>query len=210
MKIRLIVADDHAVLREALAGLIDEQEDMSVVGQAADGREAVALVQSLCPDVALLDLGMPRFGGIWALEQLRETPETRCLILSMTNEPLVIQKATRAGACGYVTKDATAHELLEAIRAVARGRHYFNLSPTAPATRSAIEQLSERERDVFRYVALGHTSKEIGEMLSISPSTVDVYRSRLMKKIDVSSRADLVQLALANGLLTPKPPPDHP
>jgi len=206
--IRLVVADDHTVLREALAGLLDRQNDMTVLGQASDGREAVDLVRAKTPDVALLDVAMPGFDGLWALEELRLDVGTRCLMLSMNAEPELIRQSAQSGACGYVTKDAATDELLGAIRAVARGRHYFNVKPAAPPSSppisglSCLGSLSAREREVFVLVALGHTSKEIGKQLNISPSTVDVYRSRLMKKVGVTTRAELVQLALAHGMLT--------
>lgn len=205
-RIRLVIADDHVVLRQSLATMLCAQHDMVVVGEASDGRSAVDLVEQHLPDLVILDLTMPGGGGLVALQQIRAlAPETRSLVLSMHDEPAVLHRVLQAGAGGYVTKRASAEELLRAIRSVAAGGAYFNMviPEAAPAVESIalVESLSPREHEVFLRVVRGFTSKEIAADLGIRQTTVDVYRSRLMKKLQVVSRAELVDLALTAGLM---------
>ncbi|MCB9595122.1 MAG: response regulator transcription factor [Sandaracinaceae bacterium] len=206
--IRIVIADDHVVLRHSLATMLGAQVDMVVVGEASDGPSVVALVGEHHPDLVILDLTMPGGGGLAALQEIRaQSPGTRCLVLSMHDEPAALHRVLQAGGGGYVTKRASAQELLRAIRSVASGGAYFNIvmpdTGPAPATLALVESLSPREREVFLRVARGFTSKEIAAELGIRHTTVDVYRSRLMKKLGVTSRAELVDLALQAGLMAP-------
>lgn len=214
--IRIILADDHAVLRTGLAALLDARSDMTVVGEAADGAELLALVAETEPDIILLDLTMPRLGGLDALPLLRQrAPNVRILILTMHHDEGYLRRAFKGGASGYVLKKAADVELIAAIQAVMRGDVYVHPSMTRALlddivledTRSASSDedlwatLSEREQEVLRMVALGHTSKEIADQLSVSAKTVDTYRARGMEKLGLRSRAALVRFALANGLI---------
>jgi len=210
-KLRILVADDHAFLREALVVMIREEGDMEVVAQAGDGEAAVARAHELRPDVAIVDLTMPS-GGIRTLKRIRsECPETRLLVLTMHDDPALLRSVLRAGGHGYVTKSAASRELIQAIRLVAAGRQYINvlfdqestaardLDPAVPEP--APPELSARELQVLVAVARGYTSKEIADELQISPAAVDSYRLRLSRKIGARGRVDLVDYALRLGLL---------
>lgn len=218
MKIRVFIADDHAVLRSGLRLLINGQPDMEVVGEAADGLEAEQRISTTAPDVALMDLSMPH-DGLHAIRQISQaSPATRVLALTMHDDPGYLRLALSAGAAGYVVKTAVDSELLTAIRTVAQGRTFVDLScspdrmfaeplaaerdltprPTGPSD----QPLSRREREVLTRIARGFTNQEIAEQLSLSVKTVETYRARLMVKLDLRSRADLVRYALDHGLLT--------
>ncbi len=214
-RIRVLLADDHAILRSGLSLLIAGQPDMEVVGEAADGLTALNQAEALQPDVVLLDLSMPGLGGLEVLPLLRQAvPGSRVLILTMHEDEHYLQQVLRTGAAGYILKKAADTELLAALRAVARGDVYVH--PTM--TRGLLTQvmpdaftpdpdsdewadLSEREREVLLMVALGHTGREIAEGLSISVKTVETYRARGMEKLGLRSRAALVKYALSHGLL---------
>lgn len=215
--IRILLADDHAVLRTGLAALLNARSDMIVVGEAADGVELLALAAETRPDIILLDLTMPRLGGLEALPLLHQSvPQARILILTMHHDEGYLRRAFKSGASGYVLKKAADVELIAAIQAVMRGDVYVHPSMTralledivpesGTATATADEglwiTLSEREQEVLQLVALGHTSKEIADRLSVSAKTVDTYRARGMEKLGLRSRAALVRFALAKGLL---------
>lgn len=213
--IRILLADDHAVLRSGLAALLNARSDMEVVGEAADGAELLTLAGTTNPDVILLDLTMPRLGGLEALPLLRQrVPAARVLILTMHQDEGYLRRAIKGGAAGYVLKKAADMELIAAIQAVMRGDLYVHPSMTrallediAPDTGPAGDEsdlwlaLSDREQEVLQLVALGHTSKEIADRLAVSAKTVDTYRARGMEKLGLRSRAALVRFALANGLL---------
>jgi two-component system, NarL family, response regulator NreC len=214
--IRIVLADDHAVLRTGLAALLNARSDMTVVGEAADGAELLALVETAQPDVILLDLTMPRLGGLEVLPLLRQRiPAARILILTMHQDEGYLRRAIKGGAAGYVLKKAADVELIAAIQAIMRGDLYVHPSLTrallediVPAGHgSATDEddlwatLSEREQEVLQMVALGHTSREIADQLAVSAKTVDTYRARGMEKLGLRSRAALVRFALANGLL---------
>lgn len=214
--IRIILADDHAVLRTGLAALLNVRSDMTVVGEAADGAELLTLAEETKPDVILLDLTMPRLGGLDVLPLLRQrVPHARVLILTMHHDEGYLRQALKNGAVGYMLKKAADVELIAAIQAVMRGDVYVHPSMTrallddivpeetgAPTDDAGLwATLSEREQEVLRLVALGHTSKEIADRLSVSAKTVDTYRARGMEKLALRSRAALVRFALANGLL---------
>ena len=215
-KLRILVVDDHAFLREALAVLIDDENDMEVVGQASDGNEAVARARELSPDVLIIDITMPNCGGIQALKKIgKECPEIRSLVLTMHDDQTFLRSVLRAGGHGYVTKKTVSKELLNAIRVVASGRQYINVSLAKGQMTSekhkggqaecrALDELSDRERQVLVSVARGYTSKEIATELGISSASVDSYRLRVSRKLDAKSRADLVDYALQAGLLRPR------
>jgi two-component system, NarL family, response regulator NreC len=212
--IRILLADDHAVLRSGLAVLLNTREDMTVVGEAADGSDLLALAIDLRPDLILLDLTMPRLGGLDVLPLLKQkVPNTRVLILTMHDDEGYLRQALKAGASGYVLKKAADVELIMAIQAVMQGDVYVHstmtkalLSGMAPVDQpGSVENgwgtLSEREQDVLRLVALGHTSKEIADQLSLSVKTIETYRARGMEKLKLRNRAELVRFALAHGLM---------
>ena len=222
-KIRLLLADDHAILRAGLRVLLDAQPDMTVVAEAADGHEAIDRARINRPDVAVVDLTMPGMSGVQTLERLRrEVPATRLLVLTMHDDPAYAGLTLAAGATGHVVKDAESSELLAAIRAVHRGRTFVHTpsevadgAPVASAT-MAVPPLSRRERQVLELLARGHTNREVAQRLSLSVKTIETYRSRLNDKLGLESRADLVRLAMDLGLLTtrgddtlhpPSPPP---
>jgi DNA-binding NarL/FixJ family response regulator len=211
--IRILLADDHAVLRSGLRLLIDQQDDMQVIGEAGDGREVITVAQQLQPDVILLDINMPHIDGLSALEPLREVaPQARILILTMHDDGDYLRHALQSGASGYVLKQAVDHELLLAIRAVMRGETPIHSAMTSklfqPGTTINTDgkdnpwgTLSEREHNVLRLVALGYTNSEIGEELFLSVKTVETYRARGMEKLDLKTRAQLVKSALHHGIL---------
>jgi len=214
---RVLLVDDHAVLRAGLRRLLEDQPDLAVVGEAGTAAEAIDLAVSLKPDLILLDLGMPGLGGLAAMPRLRQAaPEARLLVLTMHDDEGYVREALHSGAAGYVLKKAADHELLAAIRAVVRGEVYIysaltrslleDLLPSgAEAPQDAWERLSNREQEVLRLVALGHTGAEIATRLSLSPKTVETYRARAMEKLGLSSRAALVRFALSRGLLNEPP-----
>ena len=213
IKTRILLADDHSVLRAGLKMLLNAQDDMVVVGEATNGQEALAAVQRYAPDVLLLDLTMPQTDGFEVLRQLRrERPNVRVLILTMHEEEGYLRRALEAGAAGYCPKSAADAELLAAIRAVMRGNVYIHPShtkilldkmlPTANQTSTASAELSERESAVLKLVALGHTNQEIAEQLALSVKTVESYRARGMEKLGLTSRAALVRYALQQGWMT--------
>jgi two-component system, NarL family, response regulator NreC len=213
-EIKLLIADDHTVLRSGLRMLLDAQADMQVVGEASDGSQVLHQLADLQPDILLLDLSMPGLGGLEALPLIRKhAPQVRVLILTMHDDESYLRQALREGAVGYVLKRAADTELLSALRAVMRGEIYVHPSMTRhlledilPATSvepaTPWDTLSERERDVLLRVARGHTSARIADQLSLSPKTVDTYRARGMEKLGLRSRAALVQFVLAHDLLS--------
>jgi two-component system, NarL family, response regulator NreC len=212
--IRIVLADDHAVLRAGLRALLNQEDDFRVVGEANSGLEVVDLAEKLQPDLILLDLSMSGLNGLNALPMLRQVaPRSRILILTMHDDPQYLRQAVKTGAAGYVLKKAADEELLAAMRAVMRGDVYVHPSMTRallddilPAQRENDEDiwnsLSEREQQVLNLVALGHTSMEIAQQLNLSPKTVETYRARGMEKLGLKTRAALVRFALNRGLLT--------
>jgi len=210
---RILLADDHAVLRAGLRLLLENQPDFEVTGEAASGLEALELAEKLQPDLILLDLTMPGLNGLDALPVLRKSaPDARILILTMHDDPQYLRQALKNGASGYVLKKAADTELLSAVRAVLRGEVYVHPSmtrvllddmltdaPAAPA--DAWERLSEREQAVLKLVALGYTGAEIAGQLNLSVKTVETYRARGMEKLGLPNRAALVRFALKKGLI---------
>jgi DNA-binding NarL/FixJ family response regulator len=209
MRTTIFVADDHAILRDGLATLLAAQPDMEVVGTAGSGREAVAGVLRLAPRVAIIDISMPELDGIEAARQiLAGNPEVQVMILSMHAGAQHVFHALEAGARGYLLKESASREVIDAIRIVQSGRRY--LSPRVAeivaqgvSDRSAVSplsSLSQREREILKLVADGHSSARIGVMLHLSPKTVDTYRSRMMQKLHVSDLAGVIKLAIQHGL----------
>ncbi len=206
-KIRLLLADDHAILRAGLRMLLDAQPDMVVVGEAADGEEAVRQALATRPDVAVVDLTMPGLSGVETLQRLRrELPLTRLLVLTMHEDPGYARMAFAAGAAGHVVKDSESAELLAAIRAVHRGRMFARvgaeLQPAAVEAERPFHppSLSPREHQVLELLARGHTNREVADILTLSTKTVETHRARLSDKLGVSSRADMVRIAIGLGL----------
>ncbi len=211
MKIRVLIVDDHAVVRAGLRLLLDAEVDIETVGEAADARDAVFEVRSSKPDVVLMDVGLGGGkNGIEATpEMLRERSETKVLMLSMQDDPRYVREAFAAGASGYVLKEAADTELVSAVREVAGGGRYVDpalgariAAADAEAVRSAAEDpLSDREREVLRLLALGHTNQEIAKTLFISVRTAETHRAHIMRKLRINTRAELVRYALAHGFL---------
>jgi DNA-binding NarL/FixJ family response regulator len=209
MRTTVFVADDHAILRDGLATLLAAQSDMEVVGTAGNGREAVAEVLRLAPRVAIIDISMPELDGIEAARRiLAGNPDVHVMILSMHAGAQHVFHALEAGARGYLLKESASREVIEAIRIVQSGRRY--LSPRVAeivaqgvSDRSAVSplsSLSQREREILKLVADGHSSARIGVMLHLSPKTVDTYRSRMMQKLHVTDLAGVIKLAIQHGL----------
>lgn len=209
-KTQIIIADDHAVLRSGLKMLLNAQDDLMVVGEATNGQEALAAVRDHGPDLLLLDVTMPKTDGLAVLSQLkRMNSNVRVLVLTMHEEEGYLRRALEAGAAGYCPKSAADAELISAIRAVMRGNVYIHPSqakiliekmiPSTSAADTAPAELSEREREVLRLVALGNTNQEIATQLALSVKTVESYRARGMEKLSLKSRAALVRYAIQEG-----------
>jgi two-component system response regulator NreC len=214
--IRILLADDHAIFRAGLRALLGTQPDMQVVGEAGDGAEAVAGAGELRPDVVLLDLSMPRTDGLAALRLMHEQGlPSRVLVLTMHAENEYLLQVLEAGGYGYVLKQAVDTDLFEAIRTVARGEVFLYPSAATLLLSSYLDQkhgeetgkeeggLSEREREVLVLTAEGYSSQEIGDRLALSAKTVETYRTRVMRKLNLHHRSDLVRYALRAGLLRP-------
>jgi two-component system response regulator NreC len=207
-RIRLLLADDHAILRAGLRMLLDAQPDMLVVAEAADGEEAVQRAVASRPDVAVVDLTMPGLSGVETLQRLRrELPLTRLLVLTMHDDPGYARLALAAGAAGHVVKDRDSAELLAAIRAVHQGRTFVRVGDAVPpaAARAAPlapgPALSQREHQVLGLLARGHTNREIAGILSLSVKTVETHRARLSDKLGLQNRADMVRVAIGLGIV---------
>jgi two-component system, NarL family, response regulator NreC len=210
MSVRVLIVDDHAVFRAGLKLLIDAEDDLEAVGEAGNARDAIFQARALEPDVVLLDLVMPDQSGLEAMPTLlHERPEMKVLILSMQDDPHYIREAFAAGASGYILKEAADTEVVAAIRQVAEGSSYVHpavgaklvAAETAEARRAREDPLSDREREVLRLLALGHTNQEIAAKLYISVRTAETHRAHIMQKLRLSSRAELVRYALEQGVL---------
>jgi DNA-binding NarL/FixJ family response regulator len=210
----VLVADDHGIVREGLRRLLDAESDLEVIGEARDGREVLQQVDEHKPEVVVLDISMPRLGGLETLERLRAShPEVKVILLSVHSDAPFIQSAISLGADGYVLKNGRAVEIVTAIRAVTKGGSYF--SPVV--AREIVEQLrtpqarshepfsvlSTREREVLHLIAEGMSAKEVASELSISTTTVEAHRTSLMRKLGVRKATELVRYALRHGLIEP-------
>jgi DNA-binding NarL/FixJ family response regulator len=209
---RVLIADDHTMVRESLVSVLQAAGDMQVVAQAADGVEAVEKALQTRPDVVIADLSMPRLGGLEVVRRLREAlPQTKVLVLTMHGEHEYVLQAVRAGASGYLVKDSAASELLAALRSLHAGRGHFG--PQAAKTLAdqlqrperplddPYGQLTEREREVFHLMAEGMTTKDIAQRLGISTKTAENHRGHVLDKLDVRNTAELVRYALRKGLI---------
>jgi len=215
--IRVLLVDDHTVLRAGLRMLINAERDMEVVGEAADGEQAVQQAQAVGPDVVLMDIAMPGLNGLEATRRIRQCcPRVRVLMLSMHDDEAYLREALEAGATGYTLKQAADTELLAAIRAVARDEIFLHptltrlmvgellgrRAPTAAGGgRGTRDILSDREREVLRQIALGYTNQQVADMLGLSVKTVETYKARVMEKLHLRTRAALVRYAVERGLL---------
>jgi two-component system, NarL family, response regulator NreC len=212
--IRAVVVDDHAVVRSGIKLLLDREDDIEVVGEAGNAKDAIFRARALKPDVILLDVVMPGQSGIEVLpDLLKEAPDTKVLVLSMQDDPSYVREAFAAGASGYVLKEAADEEVVAAVREIANGRNYVHpalgarMVAAEAQERAAAEAdpLSDREREVLRLLALGHTNQEIAKMLYISVRTAETHRAHIMQKLRLETRAELVRYALAHGLLEDQP-----
>ncbi len=213
-KIRVLVADDHTIVREGVRILLEAQPDMDVVGEAADGREAVNMTRELRPEVVVIDIAMPNLNGLDATREIkREFPEIHVLALTMYESDEYFFQVLNAGASGYVLKKAASADLLAAIRAVYGGDVFLYPSVARRLVsdyltrvktgeeKSSFDGLTERERQVLKLIAEGHTNQVIADKLVISPSTVQTHRMRIMQRLNLHSRAELIQYAVRKGLL---------
>jgi DNA-binding NarL/FixJ family response regulator len=210
MSIRVLIVDDHAVFRAGLRMLINVETDMEAVGEAGNARDAVFQARSLKPDVILMDVVMPDQSGLEVVPTLlHERPETKVLVLSMQDDPQYVRQAFANGASGYILKEAADTEVVTAIREVAAGNNYVHptvgarliAAETAEARRAEEDPLSDREREVLRLLALGHTNQEISAQLFISVRTAETHRAHIMQKLRLTSRAELVRYAIEQGAL---------
>ncbi len=213
-KIHILLADDHTILRAGLKMMLNAQPDMEIVGEASDGRQAIIETQRLQPDIILMDITMPEMNGIEATRHIKKlVPESRILILTMHEHDEYVFQALRAGASGYMLKEAADTELISALHIIQSGQFY--LSPMAQSVlvgdylqrvrigeeKDSYSSLTEREREILKLIAEGYTNNQIAERLVISPKTVDTHRTHIMDKLNLHSRAELVKYALRRGLL---------
>jgi two-component system response regulator NreC len=213
-RLRLLLADDHTVVRQGLRKVLEERPEWEVVAEAGDGREAVRQAEAHKPDVAIVDVAMPLLNGIETTRQItRKSPATRVLVLSMHADEAYVTQILRAGATGYLLKDSADVDLIQAVGAVARGTSFF--SPAIArvmlddyvqklaekGVTDRYESLSEREREIFQLIAEGKANKEIAALLTISPSTVETHRARIMEKLDLHSAAEIVLYAVRRGVI---------
>lgn len=214
MKIRILVADDHDIVRAGLKSLLERQEDIEIVGEAADGRELVRMAEKLAPSIVVTDIAMPQLNGIDATAQiLHHDPDIRVIILSMYADEEFLVRALTAGVKGYLLKDAVQADLLRAVRAVATGRSFF--SPAIAQTlaedyvrqlqqrglEDSYELLTEREREVLQLLAEGKSNKEVATVLNVSPYTVETHRTHLMQKLNLHNTAEIVLYAVRKKIV---------
>jgi two-component system response regulator NreC len=216
MSIRIILADDHAIVRQGLSRAIQQEGDMDVVGQASNGRATIDLVRTLSPDILITDISMPDLNGVEATRHvLRECPDVKVIALSMHSSRQFVTEMFRAGAVGYLLKDCDYDELVEAIHAVAKGKVYVSpsigdvivedlLSGKPAGTPTAFSVLTPREREVLQLMAEGNTTRQIALQLYISPKTVEAHRLRVMNKLDIDNVAQLTKYAIQEGLTSPE------
>ncbi len=207
--VRILLADDHSLVRQGFRRILESHPDFEIVGEAADGRQAVEMTEKLKPDVVVMDVAMPGLNGIDATRQICETsPRTRVLALSMHRDAVYVREILRAGARGYLLKDAIDADLVSAVRAVARGEGYIApavadcvLADYRQHVSDPIDLLTAREREVLQLIAEGKTNKEIATLLNLSVYTVDAHRGRIMEKLNLHSAGELVRFALRKGLI---------
>jgi DNA-binding NarL/FixJ family response regulator len=213
-RIRILLADDHTVVRQGLRKLLEERPDWEVIAEAGDGREAVRLAEQHKPDVAILDVAMPLLNGIEATRQItKRLPGTRVLVLSMHADEAYVTQILQAGATGYLLKDSADVDLLKAVSEAAKGRSFFSPAIARVMLDDYVRQLadkgvtdryellSEREREIFQLIAEAKTNKEIAALLNVSPSTVETHRAHIMEKLDLHSAAEIVLYAVRRGVI---------
>jgi DNA-binding NarL/FixJ family response regulator len=209
---RVLIADDHTIVRHGLVGILNATDDIEVVAQAGDGAEAVTRAIELKPDIVLLDISMPRLNGLEAARRIRKVlPASHILVLTMHEEEEYVRKMVRAGVSGYIVKDDAVSELIAAIRAVRSGKTWFGRQASraladarqddAAVPDDPLERLTNREREVLLLIIEGHTNSQVSETLGVSPKTVDNHRTRLMEKLGLHNTAGLVRFAARHGLL---------
>lgn len=212
--IRLVLADDHHLVRQGIRALLEKAEDIQVVGEASNGREAVDLVGNLGPDVLVMDIAMPRLDGIQAIEQVLDIkPDTKIVVLSMYSDKALVRQALKNGARGYLLKASVVEELLLAVRAASKGDIYLSptvsrsmvddlvAAPDEDVIADPFEQLTPREREVLQLIAEGHTNSAIAQQLGVSAKTVEKHRSGLMAKLEVHNLSGLIRAAIKHGLV---------
>ncbi|MGD8915267.1 MAG: response regulator transcription factor [Syntrophobacterales bacterium] len=212
---RIVIAEDHTILREGLRALLSSQENLEVVGEAEDGREAIRQVEKLTPDLILMDLSMPKMNGIEAIREIRRrVPETRILALTVHKAEEFILEVLQSGADGYIPKDASSNELMMAIKSILMGKRYLSPSVSNVVIEGYLEsrrtsesitpwgKLTKREREILKLIAEGYKNKDIADYLCISVKTVEKHRANLMKKLDLHSAAALTAYAMERGLVT--------
>ena len=213
-KLRILLADDHTVVRQGLRKVLEERPDWEVVAEAGDGREAVRQAEELEPDVAILDITMPLLNGVEATRQIvRRSPSTRVLVLTMHSDEAYVNQTLQAGATGYLLKESADVDLIQAVSAVSQGKSFFSPAIARVMLDDYVRQLadkgitdryeslSEREREIFQLIAEGKANKEIAAILAISPSTVETHRARIMEKLDLHSAAEIVLYAVRKGVI---------
>jgi two-component system response regulator NreC len=212
--IRVLLADDHRMLREGIRALLERQDDITVVGEASDGRETVRLAASLCPDLVVMDVSMPLLNGIEATRQIkRDCPKVRVLILTVHEQKDYVAQLLVAGADGYIIKRAAGEELIAAIRTVCQGQAFLHPSVTKVVVDDYVKRLQEgdgpeayriltqREREVLQLIAEGYTNREMADLLHISIKTVQNHRSKIMSKLDLHDRGELIKYAIQQGII---------
>jgi two-component system, NarL family, response regulator NreC len=214
-KLRTVLADDHTLVRHGLRKVLQDQSEWEVVGEANDGREAVRLVQELKPDVAILDIAMPRLNGIEATRQIaRRFPDVHVLVLSMHADEAYVTQVLRAGATGYLLKDSADTDLIKAVAAVSQKKSFFSPAVGKVMLDDYVRQLAdrgitdrydtltEREREVFQLIAEGKSNKDVADLLHLSPNTVETHRAHIMEKLDVHNAAEIVLYAVRKGVIS--------
>lgn len=214
--LKVLLVEDHIIVRQGVSALLDEEPDIVIVGEASDGSQALALAQKLRPDIVLMDLSLPGLGGVEATRQIREfLPDVRVLVLSMHDNEEYVFRALRAGASGYVLKQSTSTELVLALRAVSAGStflspsisqilisDYVRRAETQTSNEEALSILTPREREVLQLIVTGLTNQQIAERLHVSVKTIETHRGNMMRKLDVHDRAGLVKFAIDSGLIS--------
>lgn len=214
-KLRLLLGDDHTLVRQGLRKILEERADWEVVAEVGDGRDAIRRAVALKPDVAILDVGMPQLNGIDATQQIvRRVPGTRVLILSMHSDEAYVTRALQAGATGYMLKDSAGKDLLKGVASVAAGKSFFSPAvarlmlddyvrrAAGVGVADRYDSLSEREREIFQLIAEGRTSRSVAEVLDISPATVETHRAHILQKLDIHNTAELVLYAVRRGVIS--------
>jgi len=208
MSIKIVLADDHAIIRQGLTPLFEAEPDMEILAQTGNGREAFQLIDTLRPDVAILDISMPEMTGIEVARGVVDAGfDTQIILLTMHEDPSAVREAMEAGVSGYVVKDNSFEELVQAVRIVVAGGSFVSSSAQKKLRKlqsqgKTAASLSQREREVIKLIAQGHSSKEMARIMDISPRTVDTYRRRLMDKLDLHTLADVVRYAVRTGMVS--------